>query len=295
MSTMVRGSQEQIRQSRNRMLEVLRANHMPYRMRFTSRTYHIDSAMGHFVFSGSNISARGLGLMSQVKGYIKRRLREGYQVAEMDYTGLTKWMMFNTNIGVGKHGGIMEVDIDKAYWVAAYQLGLLSEAIYEKGLRGGYSKVELAACLGSLAKRVYRLDFDGEREGDVTCEADEGLDSLWQAVCWRVDRVMDRLAQRLGDAFYFYWIDAVFFKDEGMNTPIVMELLAAEGFSGKAEGVAYLVWGNPASGIKVYNTTNRSKAVRPRQDKKGRFLRIFAYVHSFDAIIHDSRFGLLQD
>lgn len=213
-----------------------KANNIPYTMTMGAKSVQIKSKMGSRYFSGHNskFTGKGLSLIKKVKDYIlKNELHLNLKPIPF-YLKNIRYTCFNSTQISTYREDIIEYDLNGAYWQAAYNLGLITNEIYEYGLTLG--KHERLAALGSLAKKRLELDFDGEKyqkKEKVDYGKKNGTSVVWMAIVSEVDKVMTMMQKELGEDFSFYWVDAVFFKDSPKNRKIVEGIAENEGFKGK--------------------------------------------------------------
>jgi len=104
----------------------------------------------------------------------------------------------------------VEIDLKAAYWNTAYQIGLLPKDLFEKG--NFVSKMSRLAALGSLAKKTTVIEFDGKKEIRRPEICSPLTEHLWDIICKQVGDHMNEVSSSIGDAFMFFWVDAMFCK-----------------------------------------------------------------------------------
>lgn len=180
-----------------------------------------------------------MGFLRQVGKYIRENIPtmpkntfsspEEYEAIKYyDHTGTYPGMDFDA---------VIEIDLNHAYWVAAYQLGIIPKRIFDKGESVG--KVTRLAALGSLAKHTLIYEFDGERERYIDTIRDENTEYLWFMICKRVADVMQKAKELLEKDFFFYWVDGIYM-DKYSDVSEVIEYFNSEGFQCKQTTHAYL-------------------------------------------------------
>lgn len=120
-----------------------------------------------------------------------------------------------TKHGILKNGykykkDIYEIDLNAAYWEFAYKKRYISKEIYLQGKK--VSKVCRLVSLGNLAKCTTCFTYNGreyEYEGQIKSESTEGV---FFDVSKETDEIMQMLRIIADNEFYFYWVDAIFFK-----------------------------------------------------------------------------------
>jgi len=124
-----------------------------------------------------------------------------------------------------------EVDINEAYWITAYKLGIIDKAIYDEGKKtNGLAKGIRVASLGALAKKEVVYTYE---KGELVGQEDKQsplFQNLWFTICKHIGDVMTEVANVLGDDFLFYWVDGVYFKNPSKNKDIVQNIFAKHGY-----------------------------------------------------------------
>jgi hypothetical protein len=192
--------------------------------------------------------------------------------------GLRRIDMSGVRSGI-VYENVVEVDLNKAYWVAAKKLGVISEELYEKGLNSEFSKTELLSSIGALAKQVKERYFNGTRYLKSVVVIDSAKTRhIWDAVSWEVDKCMKECAVVLGKEFLFYWTDACLFVNNKTNNAAVRSIIKKHGFELKLIPVEYV---EKVNGVTVvWTRENKSHAQKPRRDDRGNYAREFNYVES---------------
>jgi hypothetical protein len=106
---------------------------------------------------------------------------------------------------------VMEFDIVKAYYTAAYVLKYISKDFYLKCIE--LPKTTRLRLIGSIAtsKLVFTYN-EGLLENNPKINEDEVLRRVWFHICKYTDNCMRQLRQLLGQDFLFYWVDGIYCK-----------------------------------------------------------------------------------
>lgn len=268
-------------ENRLQFTDYLEDNGIPFVMEYTSRTYKIKSELGDMVFSTEEIGKRGMNFIQQVRHYVNKNDIASV-IPNIDYTVLgLKRFIYTDKAKQGIHKGIIEFDLDKAYWKSALNIGVIDEAMYLKGIEKRLTKVELLASLGSLAKMKFRRVFDGKKyKRSVIIDDSSETRHIWDAISFEVDKCMLECAERLGQDFFFYWTDAIFFYDRPMNRELVQAVADMFGFSGKFIELKYIEGGEKS--ITAWTEKMKGNAKTPKRDADGNYGRHFTTEISFD-------------
>lgn len=127
---------------------------------------------------------------------------------------------------------LIEIDINQAYWETAYMMGVISKEIFKKGL--DMDKLVRLAALGSLAKKTEVWHYDGKdsfkKEKVIN---DQSTNNVWFAICQKVGDVMQEALKESGDDFMFYWVDAIFIKNNHSTAAKVTSVFNRNGYETK--------------------------------------------------------------
>lgn len=247
---------------------------VPHEIVYTNRTYKVTSELGKRTFTTKDIRKRGMAFIAKVRRHIDNSGVKDL-IPKVDYVelGLVRYR-FSKESRTGLKYGLIEFDLDKAYWRSARNLGVITEELYQEGLSSNFTKIELLATLGSLAKFKCSRMFDGKKYGrSVIVDDSSETRHIWDAISFAVDKCMIDCANELGKDFYIYWTDAIFFRNTKENLDKVRQIAEFHGFSGKVIPIAYAVGSQEKT--TVYTKYNKSHAEMPLRDAKGNYGREF--------------------
>ncbi len=271
-------------------LDNLTRNKFPHSISYTNKTKVVKSTLGRVVFTSSNFNFKGMNFVKKVKKDVLGRL-DSLQHLNEDYfkKGLK---LFSDNLYIDyedgtKYGNVVEIDLNKAYWVSAHKLGIISTDIYNEGLKGlksrRFTKVDLLAALGGLAVVKRKKTFNPESMNYSTETVNDSSTTrfLWNAISWEVDRCMQEIESVLGDEFLFYWTDAAFMVQSNDNTRKTYEVIHKHGFEAKEVRLEYINadHNKKHGGLRVFAWTKskKGKATNPLVDDEGNFGREFPF------------------
>jgi hypothetical protein len=125
-------------------------------------------------------------------------------------------------------------DLNHAYWRIAYNLGIISENTYEKGLHEDLKTVRLSA-LSTLGKgKEYFVIKDGVVTNEVVrIGNDDDMDNLYKAIRYTCFKYMQKVKKMLGQDFICYRTDCVYYVDTPENRKMVRDYFKAEQMSMK--------------------------------------------------------------
>lgn len=130
---------------------------------------------------------------------------------------------------------VSEVDIDRAYWDAAYILGYIGENVWKMGCEK--DKVLRLMSLGGFAKKKYTFIFNPEAKNDLEREQifpqSNPYQYVWYNISKYVSDCMNDIARFCGNDMVFFWVDAVFIKNKADVISGIGEIIKKYGFGVK--------------------------------------------------------------
>jgi hypothetical protein len=156
------------------------------------------------ILTDNPLSFKALGMMRALKKEVRSRLPK--LVLDFD---TTHYYGFRNIAG---SGDCNEYDLEHAYLSALYELGAITDTLYNK-LETEVKKKERLAVVGSLATNKLIIDYRYGEEINKRRERDMELLKVWKTISFKVDQKIR--AWFLGDqASLFYWVDGLFTKSE---------------------------------------------------------------------------------
>jgi len=119
---------------------------------------------------------------------------------------------------------ITATDLNHAYWRIAFNLGIISEYTYLKGLDDKYKSTRLAA-LSTLGRRKqYTVIKNGELTNNVVIvEGDNKMEDVYKLIRYTCFVYMQEVKTLLGKDFLAYKTDCIFYVDTKKNRDIVTQ------------------------------------------------------------------------
>ena len=203
---------------------------LPYRVTQTNYTTIYENARFKRVVS-SNYTGFGLmRLIVQVRAEILSRL-EKLQLDDIGQPNYYRINRRNFSTGRGQYD-CYEVDISSAYLYSAHLLGLISKKTFKR--IATISKANRLRVLGSIAMRKLVVQYDASgREQSREWQYNAQLCNAWRHICRRVDMVMSEIADILGNAFLFYWVDGIYFLSTSDAAREIVREIERQGFKSK--------------------------------------------------------------
>lgn len=132
------------------------------------------------------------------------------------------------------YGEVTGTDVNSAYWVIAYNLGIISQRLKEKCDDSKYKVVRLASLAVLGRNFTYESYKDGQKSTNLTIEAeDDRLKSIYRWIRYKCYEMMGELAMLLGKDFEAYRTDCIYYRDTTENRKKVYAYLDARGFEYK--------------------------------------------------------------
>lgn len=201
----------------HRHVEFYQANGIPYKLSYTSTSARLVTDQLRIFFSEDSrrVTKREFILRNQLKKIINDRVDVVLRnPAKAQYIKMAPSIdslnIREDDLIVAEN--VYEIDLNQAYYYAAYQLGYISEEFFQKTL--DLPKHIRLRLLGSIATRTHIEESDGEEIWQYT-KQDEKMRDIWHNIVCHVDRVMDEMAEALGQRFLFYWVDGIYFSSFG--------------------------------------------------------------------------------
>lgn len=221
--------------------EFLYGRKTPFKYVRSGNSYELYSSIWNCKSFRKGFTSEDLQFIKKVKKYarnpdiILKYIDKDYQAKPIEY------IKVNENIKIGdKFEDVICVDINSAYWVTAFQLGIIDEPTYQKGKT--IDKIVRLASLGSLAKKTETFEFDGEKMVKKSIERSHETENLWFAICDKVGSLMLKLSKKIGKDFIAYWVDGIYFVNTPENYKIITETFKTEGYACKTEQVSSIVF-----------------------------------------------------
>jgi len=115
-------------------------------------------------------------------------------------------------------GKVTGTDLNHAYWRIAYNLGIISDRTYEKGLNDEFKAIRLAALSTLGAKKKYRIIKNGVMTDEYhIVEGDEKLREVYTLIRYTCYKYMAQIKKILGNDFLCYKTDAIYYIDNKEN------------------------------------------------------------------------------
>lgn len=125
----------------------------------------------------------------------------------------------NYEKAAGTYENVFEVDLNSAYWEAAYQLGFLPYSLYKKGQQVDKMARLISLGAGAAVRDCFRFDPETLEYTFVDTDQNQVGRSRFFQVCYEIDQMVMRSCD-IHEALFF-WVDAVFLKDRDSAESVV--------------------------------------------------------------------------
>jgi hypothetical protein len=135
-----------------------------------------------------------------------------------------KSVIYNEENRVDLNANMTATDLNHAYWRIAYNLGIISDNTYIKGLPDKFKQIRLAALSTMGRKKQYSIIKNGEITDDVLIiEGDENLAEVYTLIRYTCFKYMNDVRKLLGKDFLCYRTDCIYYLDTVENREKVMQ------------------------------------------------------------------------
>lgn len=119
---------------------------------------------------------------------------------------------------------ITATDLNHAYWRIAYNLGIIRDDTYTRGLPDEFKSVRLASLSTLGATKKYQIIRNGEITDEVKeIRGDEEMQKVYKLIRYTCYRYMTQVKKMLGDEFIAYKTDCIYYYDTPKNRKLVAD------------------------------------------------------------------------
>lgn len=199
----------------------------PHKTTITRNRRIINVGNDEYTFSETHVDPKDLNFIKQTKKMLIEANAEHATASDVGF-----FFIGANNGSTHFIRDVVEVDITKAYWYAAYHLGYIDRAHLEKGL--GVDKVSRLVAIGSAATVRWEMDYDGQEYTTFReTVSPEGRNAFF-TICKRVSAA---ISQAMGDTGFLAWVDAVFCP--ASEADAVEAALESFGFTSKRKNIRW--------------------------------------------------------
>ena len=183
------------------------------------------------IFNDNEDFRKGLFLFSMVRKDIASWLEENN-----NEISLTTHPVNKTNTNYNKENSTIGIDLNHAYWRIAFLKGYIQEETYQKGLDDEMPKSVKLATLSTLGRpKSYDVYVRGEFSHVEKTEADNVLMDIYHDIRQSTYSIMQEIADELGNDFFCWRTDCVYFKNTVDNCNKVISIVEQHNIGWKYE------------------------------------------------------------
>ena len=196
-------------------LEQLLDSNETFSLSSTNQTMNFKYKDYSIVYTKDAITKNEMFLQKRIKKVIKDNVvvsKLPKSRPRIDYFNFSNSLEYMTHARgeIVEINNLAEMDITKAYYYTAYNLGLIDKEFFEKCFN--LRKDIRLRLIGSIAtSKIERTFKDGEQTGFKVVE-DRDLRKAWFYICSIVDKCLRRCSKAIGNDFLFYWVDGIYYK-----------------------------------------------------------------------------------
>jgi hypothetical protein len=130
-------------------------------------------------------------------------------------------IQYNRSVDIARKK-LVGTDVDGAYWMIAFQMGVISQSTFAHGLRIKAKHLCLAALASLGADKTWLKIKNGEFTDEmVVIKGDDKLKNLYQSIRMTCFTYMQDLARLLGSDFVAYKTDCIYYVGKKENIQLV--------------------------------------------------------------------------
>jgi hypothetical protein len=163
---------------------------------------------------------KGMFLFGMVRRDVKEYLKNNKIKLPTKYGQVE----YNKELNEDLFGKITATDLNHAYWRIAYNLGVISDNTYSKGLNEDFKAVRLAALSTMGANKKYQKIKNGKLLDEYKVfYGDDNLKDVYKLIRLTCYKYMNKVKRMLGKDFLCYKTDCIYYIDTQYNRKIVRD------------------------------------------------------------------------
>jgi hypothetical protein len=157
-------------------------------------------------------------------GMVRKDVREYLKKNKIKLPTKYGQVEYNKELNEDLFGKITATDLNHAYWRIAYNLGVISDNTYCKGLNDDFKAVRLAALSTMGANKKYQKIKNGKLLDEYkVVYGDDNLKDVYKLIRLTCYKYMNRVKTMLGKDFLCYKTDCIYYIDTQYNRKIVRD------------------------------------------------------------------------
>jgi hypothetical protein len=198
-------------------------------------TFTYDNACIEILPDTNDLSGKGASFIREVKDAFSSKIIPERLSDNRPYCEYFRPISTYTEVE-----NLCEVDINKAYWQAALNLGYLHEWLYKKALSEDVNKKARLIALGTLGKKTVTTEFKPPYKDVDPIEELAKTRPFWDNIVFTVGKTLEKAVDRYLPHIYGVWFDAIFIESK-MAQPL-RKYLQRNGFDASTESLqSYLI------------------------------------------------------
>ena len=163
---------------------------------------------------------KGMFLFGMVRKDVKSYLKSNIVKLPKKYGQIE----YNKELNEELFGKITATDLNHAYWRIAFNLGIISDNTYQKGLNEEFKAVRLAALSTMGANKKYQKIKNGKILDEYKIVyGDDNLKDVYKLIRLTCYKYMNEVKKKLGKDFLCYKTDCIYYIDNQYNRKIVID------------------------------------------------------------------------
>jgi hypothetical protein len=161
---------------------------------------------------------KGMFLFGMVRKDVKEYLKTNTIKLPTKYAQIE----YNKELNEELFGKITATDLNHAYWRIAYNLGIITDKTYTKGLNDDFKAVRLASLSTMGANKKYQKIKNGKLLDEYkVIYGDDNLKDVYKLIRLTCYKYMNQVKKKLGHDFLCYKTDCIYYIDTQYNRKIV--------------------------------------------------------------------------
>ena len=184
-----------------------------FKISSTSNSTTLEFDYSKYLYSDAHLPRKYLNLFQKIKTEVKKNIKEKNLIVP-DYQR-SKYFHFKEfrEIGLGEileYKNCVELDINKAYYVALYNLGYISKEFYQMCIELP-KKIRLVL-VGTLATTKSVLHYTNGEISDHEIIKNDNLKNVFFHCVKVVDECLYEFSYLAKEHFIFYWVDGIYLR-----------------------------------------------------------------------------------
>jgi hypothetical protein len=157
-------------------------------------------------------------------GMVRKDVKEYLKTNKINLPTKYGQVEYNKELNEDLFGKITATDLNHAYWRIAYNLGIISDNTYSKGLNDDFKAVRLAALSTMGANKKYQKIKNGKLLDEYkVVYGDDNLKDVYKLIRLTCYKYMNKVKRMLGKDFLCYKTDCIYYIDTQYNRKIVRD------------------------------------------------------------------------